>query len=150
VEGPLVVALGIIGELLVFLLGTRFVSRAEQEHTATMIPREQLRQIAAIVRGVAVWGCLPRSSSARAGVRYGDIVLGANGMRTETIHDYLRARALRTDGVELRLLRGGAELTLFVEFCPPPGTLEELAAQVAEARLIPGEPASSPPKSLPS
>ena len=115
-----------------------------------MIPREQLRQIAAIVRGVAVWGCLPRSSSARAGVRYGDIVLGANGMRTETIHDYLRARTLRTDGVELRLLRGGAELTVFVEFCPPPDTLEELAAQLVEARLIPIEPASSPPKSIPS
>jgi C-terminal processing protease CtpA/Prc len=83
-----------------------------------MIPRKQLAQIAQIVQGIPVWGCLEGSPSEDAGVRYGDIVLGVNGMRTLNIEDYLAARKLRTDGVELRLLRGGNELTLRLEFRP--------------------------------
>src|SRR5689334_16642673 len=60
-----------------------------------MISRKQLEEIAATVRGVPVWGCLPGSTAAEAGVRYGDIVIGVNGVPTPTIDEYLEARKLR-------------------------------------------------------
>ena len=97
-----------------------------------------------------MWGCLPGSTAALAGVVYGDIVLGVNGMRTHTIEDYLEARALRADGMEVRLFRAGGEVTLFVQFSPPPDSLEALATQIAEGRFVSTAPAHSPPKGLPS
>jgi S1-C subfamily serine protease len=101
-----------------------------------MISRKQLEEIAATVHGVPVWGCLPGSTAAEAGVRYGDIVLGVNGVATPSIDEYLAARALRVDGVELRVLRAGQELTLFVEFRPAEDDLEALANQVADGRYV--------------
>jgi S1-C subfamily serine protease len=101
-----------------------------------MISRKQLEEIAATVHGIPVWGCLPGSTSAEAGVRYGDIVLGVNGVATPTIDEYLVARALRVDGIELRLFRAGQELTLFVEFRPPEDKLEALANQIADGRYL--------------
>ncbi len=83
-----------------------------------MIPRKQLAEIAATVQGVPVWGRLKGRPSADAGVRYGDIVLVVNGMRTLNIDDYLAARKLRKDGVELQILRDGNELTLNLAFFP--------------------------------
>ncbi len=116
-----------------------------------MISRKQLEEIAATVRGVPVWGCLPGSSAAEAGVRYGDIVLEVNGMLTPGINEYLSARALRKDGISLRLFRNGHELSLFVEFRPPVDTLEALTEQIADGRyLSPSDSEPSPPKGLPS
>ena len=116
-----------------------------------MISRQQLEEIAATVQGVPVWGCLPGSTAALAGVRYGDIVLEVNGMRTPSIDEYLSARALRVDGIELRLFRAGTELTLFVEFRPPADSLEALAAQLADGRYVgASDAAAAPPKGLPS
>lgn len=115
-----------------------------------MMPRKQLEEIAAAVEGIPVWGCLPGSTSAQAGVRYGDIVLGVNGMRTQTIEDYLEARMLRADGMEVRLFRAEGEVTLFIAFRPPPDTLEALANQIAEGRYLATEPQKTPPKGLPS
>jgi hypothetical protein len=77
-------------------------------------------------------------------------VIGINGMRTQTIDDYLEARALRADGMEVRLFRAGAELTLYVAFRPPPDSLEALATQITEGRFIPTEALHGPPKGLPS
>jgi S1-C subfamily serine protease len=98
-----------------------------------MIQRKQLEEIAAAMRGVPMWGCLPGSTSAEAEVRYGDILLGVNGQRTHNMGDYLSARALRTDGIELRLFRGGNQLTLFVEFRPADDSLEAHTAPTCEA-----------------
>ncbi|HKO46183.1 MAG TPA: hypothetical protein VJV79_00580 [Polyangiaceae bacterium] len=101
-----------------------------------MMSRKQLEEIAATVQGIPVWGCLPGSTAAEAGVRYGDIVLGVNGMPTPGIGEYLSARALRSDGIELRLFRAGEELTLFVKFRPPEDQLEALATQIADGRYL--------------
>lgn len=115
-----------------------------------MMPRKQLEEIAAALEGVPVWGCLPGSTAAEAGVRYGDIVLRVNGMRTQSIEDYLEARALRGDGMEVVLFRTGAELTLFVPFRKPKGSIEQLALQIAEGRYVNPEPASEARKIKPS
>ena len=101
-----------------------------------MISRKQLEEIAATVQGIPVWGCLPGSTAAEAGVRYGDIVLGVNGVPTPGIDEYLAARALRVDGIELRLFRAGEEFNVFVEFRPPEDQLEALASQIADGRYV--------------
>src|SRR5690349_3668043 len=101
-----------------------------------MISRKQLEEIAATVQGIPVWGCLPGSTAAEAGVRYGDIVIGVNGVATPNIDEYLAARALRVDGIALRLFRAGEELTLFVEFRAPEDKLEALANQIADGRYV--------------
>jgi S1-C subfamily serine protease len=116
-----------------------------------MISRKQLEEIAVTVQGIPVWGCLPGSSAAQAGVRYGDIVLEVNGVLTPTINEYLAARALRKDGLSLRLFRNGDELSLFVEFRPPADTLEALATQLADGRYVSSADSEPPaPKDLPS
>jgi S1-C subfamily serine protease len=115
-----------------------------------MMSRKQLEQIAETVRGIPVWGCLPGSTAAEAGVRYGDIVLSVNGMLTPNIDAYLEARKLRNDGYELRLFRDGDELDLFVGFRPPADGLTALALQIADGRYVPAEPELPGPKPLPS
>jgi S1-C subfamily serine protease len=101
-----------------------------------MISRKQLEEIAATVEGVPIFGCLPRSTADSAGVRYGDIVLSVNGVRTKSIEQYMAGRARRADGMELRILRAGQELSLFVAFGPPEDDLEAFAGKIAEGRYL--------------
>jgi S1-C subfamily serine protease len=117
-----------------------------------MMSRRQLEEIAETVQGIPVWGCLPGSTAAEAGVRYGDIVLSVNGMRTPTIDDYLEARKLRSDGYDLVLFRAGEELAIFVAFRPPADPIAALALQLAEGRYVPTGDSTVPPpsKGLPS
>jgi S1-C subfamily serine protease len=115
-----------------------------------MISRRQLEEMAEAVQGIPVLGCLPGSTAAEAGVRYGDIVLSVNGLLTPTVDEYLEARKLRSDGFELRLFRAGVELTIWVAFRPPSDTLAALAMQVAEGRYLSPEPLPAPDKGLPS
>lgn len=116
-----------------------------------MISRKQLEEIANVVKGVPVWGCLPGSTAAEAGVRYGDIVLAVNGVPTPSIDEYLEARKLRSDGFELKLFRAGEELTLFVPFRPPTDTMLALATQIADGRYVtPEEPQAAAAKQIPS
>ena len=116
-----------------------------------MISRKQLEEIAETVRGVPVWGCLPGSTAAEAGVRYGDIVLSVNGVPTPGIDEYLEARKLRSDGFELRLFRAGEELTVFVPFRRPSDPMAALVLQIANGRYVtPSEPSDVEPKQLPS
>jgi len=116
-----------------------------------MIRRRQLEALAAAVQGIAVLGCLPGSTAAEAGVRYGDIVLEVNGLRTINIEDYLEGRKLRADGMALRLFREGNEFSLFVELRPVHGEArwEVLTQMLADARLG-AESSVAPPKELPS
>jgi S1-C subfamily serine protease len=81
-----------------------------------MIPRKQLERIAAVVRGLPVCGSLNGSDDSPPSVRYGDILLAVNGMRTTNVDDYVAARKRRTDGVELEVLRDGRRLVLFLQF----------------------------------
>ncbi|MEO7035789.1 MAG: hypothetical protein ABI548_17775 [Polyangiaceae bacterium] len=112
-----------------------------------MIPRKQLEEIAATVQGVPVWGCLNGSPSADAGVRYGDILLVVNGVRTVNIDDYLAARKLRADGVELQILREGHEITLKLDFRPANTiSVEQMVEEMAEGRFLNTAPADTKPR----
>jgi S1-C subfamily serine protease len=115
-----------------------------------MMSRKQLEEIAETVRGVPVLGCLPGSTAAEAGVRYGDIVLSVNGVATPTIAAYLEARTLRSDGFDLRLFRAGEELCVYVAFRPPTDTMKALAMQIADGRYVGSDSSPPGPKALPS
>lgn len=115
-----------------------------------MMPRKQLEEIAAAVQGVPVWGCLPGSTAAEAGVRYGDIVLAVNGIPTPSIVEYLEGRKLRSDGFELRIFRDGAELSFFVPFRTPTEPMAALAAQIADGRYVTPDSGAPSTKPLPS
>ncbi len=115
-----------------------------------MMQRKQLEKIAATVQGVPVWGCLPGSTAAEAGVRYGDIVLAVNGVPTPSIVEYLEGRKLRTDGFALLLFRDGQELAVFVPFRPPSDPISALVEQIADGRYVSPVAGGERPKDLPS
>lgn len=82
-----------------------------------MISKKSVFALAKLLEGVPVLGSLPGSPAARAGVRYGDVLLSVNGMRTRSATDYVEAKALRSDGMELTVFRSsGDERTLELRF----------------------------------
>lgn len=76
-----------------------------------MIPKRSVFALAKALDGIPVLGTLQGTPAARAGIRYGDVLLSVNGMRTRNIFDYVEAKALRTDGMEIIVFRGGVEQT---------------------------------------
>jgi S1-C subfamily serine protease len=68
-----------------------------------------------VFQGLPVRSCSPGSPAERAGVKKGDVVLLANGQRVENMQQYVVARALRTDLLELTVLRGNRMLDFVVE-----------------------------------
>jgi len=113
-----------------------------------MMTRKQLEEIAATVLGIPVWGCLPGSTAAEAGVRYGDIVLAVNGVLTPNVDDFIKAKALRSDGYELRLFREGREFTVFVPFRVLSEPMDQAVAhQIVDGRFVSPTADSAPPKS---
>jgi S1-C subfamily serine protease len=115
-----------------------------------MLSRTQLNKLAESLQGIAVWGCLPGSLGQRAGVGYGDIVLSVNGVRTSNMDEYLQARTLRDDVIQLVVFRNGAEVSVEIELDPDrrrertPDELTALALEVVAARLVPTEPPPPP------
>lgn len=74
-----------------------------------MIARKSLFALAQVLEGLPVLGALDGTPAAKAGVRYGDILLSVNGMRTRTVADYVEAKNLRQDGMEVVVFRSGEE-----------------------------------------
>ena len=105
--------------------------------TRAMIPKRSLFQLAAALEGLAIVGVLPGTPSSRAGIRYGDVLLDVNGQRVKTFDDYIAAKALRADGMDVIVFRSGTEQLEKLAY-DSPGKATDLAtlvAQLAEARL---------------
>lgn len=79
-----------------------------------MINKSNLVQLAEALGGLPVYGCLPGSPAARAGVRYGDVLLGVDGHATPSWQAYLSARQSSGKVIRLRLFRDGSELEVDV------------------------------------
>jgi S1-C subfamily serine protease len=74
--------------------------------------RENLERMARIYEGVAIFSVEKGSTTHRAGVRAGDILMSVNGRRVRHHSEYGPARKLRSDEIELVVIRDGREVTL--------------------------------------
>jgi|GEM_PF-1188244 len=96
-----------------------------------MIARSSLFALAKALEGLPVLGALEGTPAARAGVRYGDILLSVNGRRTRTVADYVEAKNLRSEGMEIVVFRAGEEQTADLTYDEPAGRVDT-AALLAE------------------
>jgi S1-C subfamily serine protease len=74
-----------------------------------LIAKSSLFALAKALEGIPVLGALSGTPAARAGIRYGDVLLSVNGKRTRTVMDYVEAKALRDDGMDIVVFRTGEE-----------------------------------------
>lgn len=96
-----------------------------------MIAKQSLFALAKALEGIPVLGTLSGTPAARAGIRYGDVLLSVNGKRTRTIQDYIDAKALRTDGMDITVFRTGSEKIEHLTY-DEPSTAPDAAAILAE------------------
>ena len=59
-----------------------------------MIAKAAFFALAKALEGIPILGTLSGTPAARAGIRYGDILLSVNGRRTKTMLDYVEAKAI--------------------------------------------------------
>lgn len=74
-----------------------------------MIPKRSLFALAKVLGGIPILGTLEGTPAARAGLRYGDILISVNGVRTTNVAEYVEAKSVRQDGMEIVVFRAGAE-----------------------------------------
>src|SRR4051812_30608050 len=74
-----------------------------------MIGKASLFALAKALEGMPVLGTLSGTPAARAGIRYGDILISVNGKRTRNVQEYVEAKALRNDGMDIVVFRSGTE-----------------------------------------
>lgn len=103
-----------------------------------MIAKSTLFQLAKTLDGVPVLGCLPGTPAALAGVRYGDIVLWVNGQRTRSLGDYVEAKALRSDGMNVVVFRSGEEYPVEFDYQAdrPPVDVAAMLAELVAMRPL--------------
>ena len=71
----------------------------------------ELTQVANSLSGLPILGCSTGSPAARAGLRYGDIVLAVDGAPTPSWSAFFEASA-RAETLSLRVFRYGRQLEL--------------------------------------
>ena len=105
-----------------------------------MIDKSSLFEVAKALEGIPVLGTLSDSPAARAGIRYGDILLEVNGQRTRTMLDYINAKALRSDGMSIVVFRTGCETILNLTYSETPRTPDAppILAELIALRIAPG------------
>ena len=97
-----------------------------------MRSRSDLGKLAAALNGIPVLGCLSGSPAARAGVRYGDILLAIDGQPTTNWDDFLTIRSGVKGGFTARIFRDGEEFEMRIELRDGPSPVGmELLAELA-------------------
>lgn len=96
------------------------------------------QKIADAYGGILVLGALPGSPAAELGLRYGDVLLSVNGMRTEVVEDFLQARTLDAKTMRLEVVRGTQ--TVSIELDISDRTTSKCLKQVTEHLMGSGPP----------
>lgn len=115
-----------------------------------MLKWEDVTRLASRLNGVPVLGCRPGSPAARAGVRYGDILLSVNSLPTPDWASYIEAKATVRGHMKIEVFRGGETLTF--EFALPVQTehvdpallLDELIESGLAPLMMSGEQRADP------
>jgi predicted metalloprotease with PDZ domain len=99
-----------------------------------MIDRNDLNKLATALGGLPVLFCRPGSPAERAGVRYGDIVLAVNGIKTPDWATFIEARGKSQTTMHLELFREGLHVEIELALATPspidpPALLAELIAE---------------------
>lgn len=84
-----------------------------------MRDRNELAKLAAELGGLPVFACRPGSPAEQAGIRYGDIVVAVNGIKTPDWAAFIEARGKNTQRMTMDLVRDGEHITLEIELDPP-------------------------------
>lgn len=82
-------------------------------------------------------GTLEGSPAARLGVRYGDILLSVNGVRTRTVSDYLEAKDRRPDGMIVTVFRAGEERVVDLAYDGGRRDTLSILSELVEKRVLP-------------
>lgn len=77
--------------------------------SAALTSASVIEKIAAIYGGMPLLSTLPDSPAARAGLRWGDVVIAVNGLPTPDVNAFVRARESRTGAALVRFVRDGKE-----------------------------------------
>jgi S1-C subfamily serine protease len=83
-----------------------------------------------------VWCCFPGSVADRAGVKAGDVLLFANGMRIDSMTAYLEARGKDDARLDLTVQRGNRilDFSLDLTTATPPTEPEPEAARAGASK----------------
>jgi hypothetical protein len=101
-----------------------------------MITQHGLIALARALEGMPVLGCVEGEQAAAAGIRYGDVLLYVNGRRTRTLADYIEAKQLRRDSMNVVLFRDGREQFIELSFAKRGAPHKAIGALVKLARSM--------------
>lgn len=99
------------------------------------------QKIADTYGGILILGALPGSPAAELGLRYGDVLLSVNGVRTAAVEHFLEARALDPKRMRIEIVRSGQTLTLDLDISKR--STRRSLQDVAERLVQPPEPPGS-------
>lgn len=97
--------------------------------------RSNLEKIAEIYEGIAIFSVDRGSTTHRAGVRAGDVLIAVNGRRVRRLADYAAARKLQNELLELVVVRDGREIKLWTGSVTPAAKVENDIAPVTSSAL---------------
>jgi S1-C subfamily serine protease len=102
------------------------------------------QKVADTYGGILVLGALPGSPAAELGLRYGDVLLSVNGVRTSAVEHFLEARTLDTKRMRVELVRSGQILVLDLDISrrTTRKSLQEVTEHLSSPQGPPSEPGS--------
>lgn len=115
-----------------------------------MKSRREVEVLAEALGGMPVWGVLEGSVAARAGIRYGDVVLEVNGIKTPDARVFLKARDLRSDGCTIVYHRDGHTHVVELLFEDEQRLSIHDVIEEGRTQRITAFPSSRPPPSKPN
>jgi S1-C subfamily serine protease len=104
-------------------------------HLLSVLDPQALGRLAALYGGLPLLGCLPGSPAARAGLRWGDIVVAVNGSPTPDVDSFVAAKGFRDGTMSVNIVRDGKELQIILKRGAwDPLSMEDVAREMILSR----------------